>query len=620
MIEPEEIFPDSSFSPGGDVSYEREKKLEVPVASRLLTVLQLLMLSTFLCLFLYILYLNVWQEDIYRDLAQQNTQRIFYTPAARGEIFDSKGNVLATSVSAFDVELRIRELPKREEDLEILIRSLAYEEEAVEQIRSRITDAKTKNLDRILVLAKLSSDDVARLQKQISQISGVVFRERPMRVYPYKQYTAHVTGYTGSASVEDLRVRRDYRAGDEIGKAGLELFYEDSLRGTSGSATLFVNSTGEVLGERVISPSQKGIDLRTTLDLDLQRISFDALTSALQEKGLGRGSVVALDPRDGSIRALVSLPSYDPNNFARGLTIQEYSKLLADRDKPLFNRAIGGTYPSGSIIKPIIAVAALQEGIISPSKYLYTAGSISVPSKYDPSVVYTFLDWKNHGAVNMREAIAVSSNVYFYMIGGGYEGQEGLGIQRIKEYLSLFGWGEKRGIDLPGEQNGFIPSPQWKYETKKEEWYIGDTYHISIGQGDVLATPLQIAVSIASFANGGKLPVPHIIESIGTDMQRVEGRNLNLSPGIIQVVQDGMRQAVMSGSSQLLKALPVHVAGKTGTAQTGKETTHAWFVGFAPYEDPELLLVVMMEEGGESTGATAVAYEIFKQYYKSDSN
>jgi penicillin-binding protein 2 len=311
----------------------------------------------------------------------------------------------------------------------------------------------------------------------------------------------------------------------------------------------------------------------------------------------------------------VSLPDYDPNDFASGLDPEEYDKLIYNKAEPLFNRAIGGMYPSGSIIKPFLASAALHEDIIASTTFLYTDGSISVPSKYDPSVIYTFNDWKNHGSVNMREAIAVSSNVYFYIIGGGYKGREGLGIERIKEYLSIFGWGKKTSIDLYGEADGFLPDPEWKRRERGEEWYIGDTYQASIGQGNLLATPLQVAASIASVANSGTLFVPHVVARIGDDPYIPESKSLPFSSHTLRVVQEGMRNAVLEGSSQILRDLPIAVAGKTGTAETGGEDTHAWFAGFAPYENPELVIVVMMEDGGRATEAVYVARDILNIYY-----
>lgn len=549
-------------------------------------------------------------------MAAQNAERTFTLQAPRGDIFDYKGRVLATSISGFDVELRPKDMKATQEQISVLAQALGRNEDGAKIIQTKIDDVKQKNIARAILARNLSIEEVSVIQGQIGDIVGIAFREHPMRYYPYGLYTAHVLGYTAPITPNELFKYNDvnYIADDRIGKYGLELTYEKELRGVPGMAANFINAKGQTLGERVISQPQKGQTVNTTIDIDLQKIAYDTLSAALKERDLKAGSVVAIDPKDGAVRALVSLPSFDPNSFVKGINYDEYNALINDSSNPFINRATAGSYPSGSVIKPLLAAAALQEHVIDPNKIIETRGSITVPSIYDPSVSYTFLDWKNHGPVDMRKALAVSSDVYFYIIGGGYMGQQGLGIDRIAKYLQIFNWGFKTGIDLPGEGNGFVPSPQWKKKSKGEDWFIGNTYHASIGQGDVIATPLQVAASISSIANSGTYFIPHVVSSIQDTVLNWARRTLPFSSDIYKVVQEGMRMAVTSGSSQSLRVLPFNMAGKTGTAQATAGDNHAWFVGFAPYDNPRLVILVMMERGGESAEAVYVTRDILQKY------
>ncbi|MGB4943408.1 MAG: penicillin-binding transpeptidase domain-containing protein, partial [Candidatus Moraniibacteriota bacterium] len=310
----------------------------------------------------------------------------------------------------------------------------------------------------------------------------------------------------------------------------------------------------------------------------------------------------ALDPRSGAVRALVSYPGYDNNLFSGGIASDEYAALIENLAHPLFNRVTSGEYPPGSTIKPVIAAAALAERIVTPATTIESRGGISVGK-------FFFGDWKAHGFTDFRRAIAVSSDVYFYTLGGGYGGIAGLGMERMKHYEQMFGYGAVTGIDLPGEVDGFLPDPDWKMETIGERWYIGDDYHAAIGQGFVTATPLQIVNSIAAIANGGTLYVPHVRDGNWVS------KPVPISPDILSVVREGMRETVTEGTAQSLQTLPVAVAGKTGTAQYGNEDkTHGWFVSFAPYEHPELALIVLVE--GQPKDSTYHAVPITKAVYE----
>ena len=332
-----------------------------------------------------------------------------------------------------------------------------------------------------------------------------------------------------------------------------------------------------------------------------------------------KASAIVMNPQNGEILSMISLPAYDNNVFARGISQKEYSALISQSDNPLFNRSVSGEYPSGSTIKPVISVAALQEGIITEHTSFLSVGGLRIGKWFFP-------DWLagGHGKTNVRKAIAQSVNTFFYYIGGGYENFRGLGVDKIVKYGHLFGLGTQLGVDLAGEASGFLPTREWKEEYKNEPWYIGDTYHLAIGQGDLLVTPLQVAVFTSVFANSGKLYRLHFIKEIltGDDetiriLENEPIRKDFIDSYNIYVVRQGMRQTVTLGSARSMQTVPVEVAGKTGTAQwSTKHENHAWFTGFAPYDNPELVITVLVEEGGEgSSVAVPIAKEFLEWYF-----
>jgi len=318
--------------------------------------------------------------------------------------------------------------------------------------------------------------------------------------------------------------------------------------------------------------------------------------------------------------ALVSLPSFSNNDFARGLTQEQYQAIANHPDQPLFNRCLSGEYPSGSTIKPVVAAAALEEGIINENTTVSSIGGLRIGQWFFP-------DWKagGHGLTSVRKALAESVNTFFYYLGGGYGDFNGLGLERLVEYEKIFGLGAQSGIDLPGEASGFLPSKEWKEKIKGEPWYIGDTYHLAIGQGDLLVTPLQVAGYTAVFANGGALYRPRLVKQILNSLDQpigeADGKPIKsnlLSAKNIEIVRQGLRAAVTAGSAQGLASAVVPVAGKTGTAQwSTSKPAHAWFTGFAPYDKPEIVITVLIEQGGEgSAAAVPVAREVLDWWFR----
>ncbi len=398
------------------------------------------------------------------------------------------------------------------------------------------------------------------------------------------------------------------------------------MRGQPNKIAILVDSDNKILNTVIAKESRSGNNLTISIDSDLQKLLTDVLKNKITETNSSGAAAVVLDTRSGEILALVSLPSFDNNVFTNNLSGKNYQTIIKNQNWSEFNRAIGGIYPSGSTIKPFIAAAALEENIISPeTKIDDTLGYIQIPNQYNPDIIYTYRDWKAHGWVDLRKAIAWSANVYFYQIGGGYKNIQGLGIERIKKYLNIFGFGSLLGIDLPGESEGLTPDPIWKKTNKNEDWYTGDTYNVSIGQGDVLVTPLQMAAAIAAIANDGTLWQPKIVSKItDSDGKIVKEfkpkiiRDNIMDKNNLQIVREGMREAVTEGSAYFLKDLPIKVAGKTGTAQVTNtfKKTNAWFTGFAPYDNPSITLAIVIEGAGEgSTAAVPVAKEVFQWYY-----
>jgi len=366
------------------------------------------------------------------------------------------------------------------------------------------------------------------------------------------------------------------------------------------------------LGENSPVP---GKTLILNIDKDLQKILYDKLSAKLPSQ---KAAAVALDPRNGQVLALVSLPGFDNNLFAHGIKPADYAKLTQDKNLPLFNRAISGTYPPGSTVKPMVASAALQEKIVDENTVIFDRGVLVIPNQFNPSINYNFYGWKagGLGAMTIRSAIAESSDIYFYTVAGGHPNSpvKGLGAEKLAEYYRKFNLGKPTGIDIAGEKSGLVADPEWKADYFKTDailskWYLGDTYHIGIGQGDMLATPLQVAEWTATIANNGTAYVPQIFQRVVD----AEGKTVTeLAPQIlvnkfledknIKIVQEGMRQTVTAGSGRQLSTLPITSAGKTGTSQfdgSDPRRTHAWFTAYAPYEDPQIVITVLVEAGGE---------------------
>lgn len=396
-----------------------------------------------------------------------------------------------------------------------------------------------------------------------------------------------------------------------IGKNGVEKTYNDFLTGENGIKLIEVDALGKVQSESSIQQPVDGKDLELSIDSRVQAKLYELIKQTAADRGFSGGAGIVMDVESGSILALTSFPEYSPAVLSSGKDAQTISGYVNSEKKPFLDRAVSGLYTPGSIVKPYIAIGALNEGVIDPEKKILSTGSISIPNPYFPDIKSVFMDWKAHGWVNMREALGVSSNVYFYEIGGGFERQRGLGIYNIGKYTKMFGLGQETGIDLPGEEEGTIPSPEWKAENfNGEVWRIGDTYHTAIGQYGFQVTPIQMARAVAAIARGGVLVTPHVLSRVDGDNSKIHPQEIKIDipADYFTVVQEGMRKVVLGGSGSALDTFGVSVAAKTGTAELGvsKKFVNSWVTGFFPYEHPRFAFTVVMEHGSRENLVGAV--------------
>ncbi len=624
MIEPEEILLDKMSADKLD-----DSKIEVPIKNNVFWWFFGFILIIFLVFFVRSVQLQIFNYERYATMAENNKTRSYPILAKRGVIYDRNMNQLVYNVPSFDLVAVPANLPrsktKREQELIKVAEKLNLDKQ---EFLNKFEKIGYSSFLPVLIQENIKREDALFIESKIDEFEGIELKKNSVRNYKDGIYFAHILGYVGKVSDKDISQNKNFSSLDYIGKAGIELYYDKFLRGENGRMIQNIDSTLRLKEEKKIKNEKTGNNLVLSIDYDLQKYVYEELKKEVDEIKTARGAAaIALNPKTGEVLAMVSLPSYNNNIFSSSELRKEYISLLKDPLEPFFNRVIAGMYSPGSAIKPFIASAALEEGVITENtKINDDKGYISIPNQYNPDIVYTFRDWKigGHGITDVRKAIMVSSNVFFYIIGGGYEDIKGLGIEKIKKYLNMFGFGKETGIDLNGEKIGLIPDKKWKEEFKGEGWYIGDTYISSIGQGNVLVTPLQLALATAVIANNGTLYQPYILKEVIDQNQKTVFKN---KPKVIrdnfidnknlQVVREGMRMAVTDGSARRLSKLSVDIAGKTGTAQTGDGETHAWFTSFAPYDDPEIALVILIERGGEGSGAAVpVAGEIYKRYFE----
>ncbi|MFW6341839.1 MAG: penicillin-binding protein 2 [Halothiobacillaceae bacterium] len=548
-------------------------------------------------------YLQVVQYEHFQSLADKTRIRVQTLPPERGRIFDRHGRVVADNEPGYQVELIREDVPDLEGTLALLASVLDLDEDALVRLRERLRQARV--FDPVLVKANLTERERAELARYRPWLPGVDVVSRLTRVYPYRHLLAHVVGYVGRVS-EQERARLDpenYRRTDFIGKTGIERYYEERLHGRAGYRRVEVDAFGRVLRVLEEQAPIPGEDLVLSLDVGLQGLADAAL-------GRFNGSVVALDPRDGAVRALVSKPGFDPNLFVGGISVKDYRALLADPDRPLYNRAVTATYPPGSTIKMLMGLAGLDAGLVEADERFFAGPFFRLPGHS-----HRYRDWRRggHGWVDLDKSIAKSVDVFFYDLA------HRMGIDAMHRYLTDFGLGVRTGIDLPGESRGLVPSRGWKQRVRGQPWYPGETVIAGIGQGYMLSTALQLASMTVTLANRGERHRPWLLAAHAQSeppMHVYEESHW-------QAVLDGMKHVIHSSygtARRVAEGAPYELAGKTGTAQVfslgqdeeyDEETVaerlrdHALFVGYAPFEEPKIAVSVIAENGGSGSGTAA---------------
>jgi len=600
----------------GDIN----KQDGAPELRRRARLLYVILTLAFLTLVSRLVFLQIIQGERYTFLSENNRIRIKRVPGTRGMIYDREGQLMVDSRPSFDLIFVPEDSESPETTLRLLARYLQRDES--ELLKTFEENKSRAAFDELVIGRDVDWSAVVAVETHQLDLPGVTLRARPRRSYADGPMAAHVLGYLGEINQKQLKILKEqgYVIGDEIGQYGLERRWEELLRGQSGGQQVEVDALGRrvrVLHEVTDVP---GYTVHLTLDRQLQLTAYEALNGK-------QGTIVALDVHNGAILALASTPAFDPNAFARGIKSEEWNGLIKDQLRPLNNRAIQGQYPPGSTFKIIMAIAGLEEGVIQPESFIQDPGFYTFGNR-------SFRDWKKggHGAVNLHKAIVESCDTYFYQLGPK------LGVDRIAKWARAFGLGEKTGVVLDDEKGGTIPDTEWKRKRFRQPWFPGETVSVAIGQGYVTVTPLQLANMMAAVANGGKLYRPYLVnkvESVDGATVREYGpeliRNIELKPDTLKRVHEALADVVngAGGTGGAARSQIVRVAGKTGTAQVVEmkggyvkteqlayfNRDHAWFVSYAPVDNPQIAIAVLVEHGGHGGDAAApMAKKVFEKF------
>ena len=580
--------------------------------------LQYVIAATFLVLLIGYWRLQIGQHRQYLEQAERNRIRNLPVIAPRGQILDREGRVLADNFPAFSV-LLMRESPAAltPPRVQSIARGLQLDPADLQRLVERT--AKLPRFQPVVLKQSATMEDIAFVESHRVEYPELDLLQVQQRSYPKRAIAAAVLGYVGEVSEEMIATPSSpYRPGDVVGKSGLERSYNSVLAGRDGMRRVIVNSRGQEMGSMTTINATPGNDLRLTLDLDLQMAA---------EAGLGEqpGAVVALNPGTGEILAMVSHPAFDPNDFARRIDREAWDRLNSDPQKPLMNKAIQAHLAPGSVFKIITGTAALETGTIKPNYTVSCPGAVTIYG-------HTYHDWvwekgKGHGSVDFHRAIVVSCDVYFYTLG------KLLGIEKIAYFAKRLGLGSRTGVDLPAEDPGLIPSPEWVRRAFKRQWWAGETISVAIGQGAVAVTPLQLAYAIGGIASGGVFHRPHLafraqLLALGVEPEQETSREFPLREETVDAVSKGMWGAVNEGGTGARAHDPsLDIAGKTGTAQVVSDElqksarkaeykNNAWFVGYAPSAKPEIVVSVLVMQGEHSTTAVPIARDVIKAYFQ----
>jgi penicillin-binding protein 2 len=568
----------------------------------------------FIYLIIFIFYFKIFILPHQRWLILANKNNTFEIPltAPRGLILDRNNKILATNENSYDILIDLNFIKNEEID---------FFQEVIN--KNNLNFFINNNQ---LIIKDIPKDLASQLLVRYNNVLEVRLVDSYQRKYPLQEGFGNLIGYLGFPSQEEID-KDNLDPNIYIGKLGLEKYYEQYLRGQYGLIVFEKDNKLNIIRKVKNIEPQPGNNLRLTIDSEFQKKAYELMDKYMKENNYRKGGLIVMNPWTGEILSLISYPDFDNNYFIT--KHPKVKEILKNENQPLFNRNISGLYAPGSVVKPLVAVGALEEKIIDPEKKIYSSGELKIPNPYFPGQFSVFKDWKIHGWVNMKEAIANSVNVYFYTIGGGYQEQKGLGVNNLKKYFQLFGLGEKTGIDFLGEKDGFLPDPETKKNSNLDKtWRLGDTYNLSIGQGDLLVTPLQIAVFTSALATN-MLVKPYLVKEIIDNHQRllfksqpvIIKKNL-VNEKNLKIIQEGMRMTVTEGTAKILNSASVNIAGKSGTPEIlGKRKLNAFFTGYAPYEKPEIVMTLFIEEVPLGSVATLPLYrELIDLYFSLHEN
>ena len=536
-------------------------------------------------------YLQIYQGEYYARLADGNRIRIVPAMAPRGTFYDRNGELLVTNRPGFSVSLLPLTAPISDDVIERLSNLLKV---PTEDIKKKI--AGHSGFDPIRIKTDVTPDIVSIIEEQKSSYPGVVIEVTPIRDYILKQEGAHTFGYVSEINDTELEKMKDqgYKSGDIIGKFGLEKVYDKELRGENGGQQVEVDVSGkpvQILGRKEPVP---GDDLELTIDIKLQQAAEKAVADQLTQIGAHAAAAVVMNPQTGEILAMVSRPAFDPNLFAHGISSKDWNQLNNNPYHPMDNKTITGEYPPGSTFKIVTGTAALTEGVVTPDEQIFDSGHHWIIPKGNA-------DGEALGWLNFRTALAHSDNVYFYEMGNR------LGIDRLEKYARMFGLGQKTGIDLPYEATGLVANRRYKEKNFDDgEWYLSETFDAAIGQGFNLVTPLQAAMVMGEIAADGKRYKPHVVNrilapdgSVVKEFQPELLSQLDVPEEDIKLVQDGLHDVTKYGTAaSSFRGFTVDIAGKTGTAENSQGRDHGWFVAYGPFDNPNIVVAVIVENGG----------------------
>ena len=596
-----------------------------PLAMRV-TVLSGIAIAIFSVIFLRLWYLEVLSGDKYRELANDNRVREVRVQAPRGDILDSDGKTLVANRTELAIQVRPQDLPKPGPERKAVMAGLEQVTgQTPAEMEAEIAEVHEKAPASPVILKQgLGTGKVFFLRENQERFPGVTVERVFAREYKQGDLAAHLFGNVGEVTKEQLDQPRyaGLEQGDTVGQSGIEYEYDRFLRGKPGASRVQVDALGRPKGQLQSEPARAGDNVRLTIDSDLQSLAEGALGSF----GLP-GAFVAMNVESGEVLALGSTPTFDPSIFSRPLTQRQYRALVSeDNDAPLANRATQGLYPTGSVFKVITGIAALEEGLITPGEVVNDTGQLKVDT-----VTFKNASDAVFGPITMSDAFKVSSDVYFYNLGLESNVPKGRGGV-IQDWAAQLGFGEQTGIDLPAEVDGLIPTPAWRNRLYRQEltdrpWTAGDNINLAVGQGDLQANPLQMAVVYAALANGGQIVRPHLgarVESVtGEVLEEIRPapkRPVEISEETRNVIMEGLRRAAMEedGTSYpVFGNFPIQIAGKTGTAERGVQPDQSWFVAVAPYDDPEIVVAVTVERGGFGADVAApIAARMLEKHFQ----